>query len=111
MSSPANQPVEADHFATDRLQELLTDEMRQTVMRHLLAEGEASIEELTTVTSEALAAGPVTDHDRVRTAICLQIDHLPVLVEHDLITVDGTTVALAFLPNQTIRTLQHVLEH
>lgn len=110
MSSPANNSVEVDAFTGTRLQDVLAADMRQVVMRHLLEEGEASIEELTTVTSATLATGTPTDHERVRTAVSLQIDHLPVLADTDLVTIDDDTVAVAFLPTDTIRELRHVLE-
>ena len=85
------------------------DPMRIAVLRYLLDEGEGTIQELTQIASEELATGSPTDHERVRAAVGLQIDHLPALVECGLISVTDKTVALEFLPGETLRDLKRAI--
>lgn len=112
MSSPANQPVEDSGGDGGSLDRLMADPMRAAVVTHLLEEGEASTDELRDIASRAVATDEPTDHDRFRASIALTVDHLPVLVEHDIVTVDesNSTVAVGFLPTDTIKRLRSALE-
>lgn len=112
MSSPANHPVEGASDRDSSLEELMADDMRAAIVEHLLAEGEASVSELIDITSQEIASCSPTDHDRVRAAVALNIDHVPVLVEHELVeyTESEKSVAMGFLPSDTIQRLRAALK-
>jgi hypothetical protein len=110
MSSPANTPVEDSTVQSELVQAAIADPMRIVVMQHLLAEGEASVPDLTELASEAIATRQPTDHDRVRAAVCLRIDHFPDLTRKGLISISDETVSLEFLPGSTIRELKQAIQ-
>lgn len=111
MSSPSNQAISGGHVDTGELRDLLASDARKAVIEHLLDAGEATVEELTAVACQASVATTPTDHDRVRTAVALHVDHLPVLEEHGLVYIDNDIVELPFLPSGVTSDMRAVLEN
>jgi hypothetical protein len=109
MSSPANTPVEDTTMHSEQVQAAIDDPMRIVLMQYLLAEGEASFEHLTELVSEEIASTQPTDHDRVRAAICLRVDHFPELESKGLISISDEMISLEFLPGSTIRELKQAM--
>lgn len=110
MSSPVELSVEDDGVGDEELERLLSDPVPGAVIDHLLDAGDCPAEDLIPIASAAIASTQPTDDDRVRAAVLLQIDSLPALREHDLITVEDDTVAMAFLPTDVIQELQRIVD-
>lgn len=77
--------------------ELLRQEVSREVLLCLHDAGSAEKSALVTAVATAHTDGELSDHDRVRTAIELEVDVLPELEEHQLITREDDELSLGFL--------------
>lgn len=66
------------------------------MLRYLHEEGETEKQALITAVTATRVEGKVSDHDRVRTAVQLEVDVLPRLEELELINRKADELSLAF---------------
>lgn len=86
-----------------------SSDTERLVLAYLVEHGEATETELIEWVARQRSDGPMTDHDRVRTAINLRLTHLPNLEDADYVRRDQGTLEADFLPADLYEAVASVL--